>query len=93
MSLVGKHVRRGVRTADGLNAIEYIYIAEELYEKDGTRLYRCQVMMEHKGWHRVVNADQYDMMFTPNTAMKPNRDRKYKGENPHREIRNLQAAS
>jgi DNA-binding protein YbaB len=80
-NLVGQHLRQGVRI-NGANEIEHIHVLEEIVHPDGKRFYKTRVRIGHNAFHRTVDADKYDMMFTPNQLV-PNLHRKYKGENPN----------
>jgi hypothetical protein len=80
--LVGQQVRQGVRI-NGAIAIEYIHIIEERIEPSGKRLYWTSVRINNSAFHRMVDADKYDMMFTPTALLKIKQHPRYKGENPH----------
>lgn len=78
MNLVGKHLRQGV-TVGGEKKVEYITVLEEKVVS-GVRMYRIKVLMENKGCHRMVMADAYERMFTPQTTVKKVEHSSYKGD-------------
>ena len=90
MSMVGKHIRQGV-VVNGNKAIEYIQVLEERIDDNGNRKYYCRVMLENKGFHRLVNADKYDSLYLSAATATPKLHRKYKGEPVGKETRTRNA--